>query len=304
MRSRVTSVGLIIPARASKDDFEYPVHIDAADLEALPAKPGVYLFHDRQGKPIYIGKSVNIRSRVFAHLRTIEEQAMLLESHRINFIRTAGEIGALLLEARLIKQWQPAYNVLLKYDSESFFLQLKRGDDCPHIVGSSDTDPHNTDSLHGLFSSRSAAEEGLRLLIRQHGLCPAVLGLETTTHGRACFSRQLGRCRGACIGAESQQTHRRRLRIALKQLQASVWPYDGPIGIIEQDEGWRQTHIVNRWHYIGSLEGRRRTMRHSAQRPIDIDTYKILVKPLLDGQLTIATCRVADNTIYVEQTLD
>jgi excinuclease Cho len=286
MRPRVTSVGLIIPPDPA-EYFEYPSHIDRTSIDALPRKPGIYLFRDRRGVPIYIGKSVNIRARVLSHLRTPEEAAMLQDSASVDFRRTAGEIGALLLESQLIKQLQPAYNAQLRVFGEAFALRLGIDDTRPQVVGSSEVDFARSGDVYGLFASRSAAQEGLRSLVRQHMLCPALLGLEKTTHGRACFSHQIGRCRGACIGNESPVAHRERLSAALTQLQAAVWPYAGAIGIVEESDGWRQLHVVDRWSYLGSLEGRRRKLKSPARHFIDIDTYKILAKPMLHGELNI-----------------
>jgi excinuclease Cho len=237
--------------------------------------------------PIYIGKSVNIRSRVLSHLRTPEEAPMLEDTRTIDFVRTAGEIGALLQESQLIKKHQPFYNAQLKFVGESFSLLLHGDDVKPRVIGSYESNAIYNKNLYGLFASRSAAQEGLRLLIREHKLCPVFCGLETAIHGRACFSRQIGRCMGACIGAESAESHHARLLAALEQLQASVWPYPGPVGIVEECDGWRQTHVVDRWCYIGSLEGRRKKLRRPAQQIIDIDTYKILVKPMSSGQLNV-----------------
>lgn len=286
MRPRVTSVGLIIPPDPA-EHFAYPVHIDRDSIDALPARPGVYVFRSRRGMPIYIGKSVNIRSRVLSHLRTPEEAAMLQDSARVDFVRTAGEIGALLLESQLVKQLQPAYNALLRVAGEAFALQMLPGQTRPRVVGSGEVDFGEEQAVYGLFSSRSAAQEGLRRLVRQHMLCPAVLGLETATRGRACFSKQVGWCRGACIGSESSETHQARLRAALDELQASVWPYRGAVGIIEECDGWRQTHVVDRWCYLGSLEGRRRKLKRPARQVADMDTYKILAGPMMRGELTL-----------------
>ena len=88
------------------------------------------------------------------------------------------------------------------------------------------------------------------------------------------------------------------VKAALEQLQAAVWPYAGPIGIIEENDGWRQIHVVDCWFYLGSLEGRRRKLKRPAKQFIDIDTYKILAKPMLDGRLKIEPCRVNRNAIY------
>lgn len=267
-------------------DAQYPTHIDRGSIDALPCKPGVYFFRDRHRTSIYIGKSVNIRARVLSHLRAPEEAAMLQETSSVGFERTAGEIGALLRESILIKQLQPAYNVLLREAGEMFSIRLARGDTRPHVVGSTES-AFSINEVYGLFGSRNAAQAGLQMLIRQHQLCPAILGLEVATRGRACFAHQIGHCRGGCVGSESLQVHQVRLRCALEQLRASVWPYAGPIGIIEECEDMRQVHVIDRWSYIDTLQGRRTRFRRRARPVIDIDVYKILAKPLADGALKI-----------------
>lgn len=282
-----------MPSRPA-ENFEYPAHIDCTSLAALPPEPGVYFFRNRAGAPIYIGKSVNIRARVLAHLRTPEEMAMLTECRRVDFVRTAGEIGALLLESQLIKRYQPSCNVLLKFTGEPFALYLQDGDSRPQVIGCH-ADAGQPGRRHGLFASRSEAEQGLLALARQHQLCPALLGLETTTHGRACFAHQTGRCRGACIGRETRQAHQQRLRLALEQLDAAVWPYGAPIGIVERAAQWRQIHVIDRWSYIGTLEGRRRKIALPARHNVDIDTYKIVAGRLAAGQLDYVTCAVAQD---------
>ena len=147
-------------------------------------------------------------------------------------------------------------------------------------------------NVFGLFGSRASAEEALRALVRRHGLCPALLGLEGQIKGRGCFSRQLGRCRGACIGTESADAHAERLRAALAGMQEAVWPFAGAVGIVERGADLRQVHVVDRWAYLGSLEGRRRRLRESGPPLVDIDTYKILAAPLLGGAIEIVQCVV------------
>jgi excinuclease Cho len=279
----VTSVGLIVLPDPA-ESFIYPAHVDRASIDALPAAPGVYLFLDRHDVPVYIGKSVNIRTRVLSHLRAPEEAAMLAATHRVDCIRTAGEIGALLLESRLIKQMQPAFNVLLRWTGDIFSLRLESGK--LQVVGSCDDD-FDIGPRYGLFPSRSTAQQGLEKLVRQHMLCPAFTGIEKATNGRACFAHQIGHCRGACAGKEPVQEHGARLQHALEQLEAEVWPYAGPIGIVEENEGQRDVHVVERWSHLCTLQGRRKTFRRPARRNIDIDVYKILSKPLLANELQV-----------------
>jgi excinuclease Cho len=154
--------------------------------------------------------------------------------------------------------------------------------------------------LFGLFGSRASAEEALRALARRHGLCPALLGLEARVCGRGCFSRQLGRCNGACIGAETEQAHALRLRAALATMQEAVWPFAGPVGIVERGVDMRQIHVVDRWAYLGSLEGRRRRLRQNGPPLVDIDTYKILAAPLLGGSFELVQCTVQGGLVTFE----
>lgn len=287
MQSRITSAGLIV-RRDAAEAFVYPDHIDRASIDALPSKPGIYIFWDENDKPLYIGKSVNIRSRVLSHLRTPEEARMLQQSRRVEFRRTAGDIGALLLESRLIKEMQPLHNKKLRRTREMCTLHL--GPDVhetPRIVYARDCDFAQTADLFGLFATRKAALEKLRSVIDDSMLCPALSGLETLTHGRACFARQIGRCLGACTGTESREEHHRRLRDALEDMRIIVWPYEGPMGIVEECDGWRQTHVIDRWFYLGSIDDAsgKRAFKRPSPRSFDVDTYKILVRPMMRGEL-------------------
>ena len=294
MRSRVSSVGLIVrPNPAS--GYRYPDHIERDSLDALPRQPGVYLFIGHDGAPVYIGKSVCLRSRVLSHLRTPEEAAMLRDTARVEFLRTAGDIGALLLESRLIKQMQPPYNALLRMTRDTYALALDDEGSMPAVCNSASRAGGR--QLFGLFGSRASATEALRALARRHGLCPALLGLETQVCGRGCFSRQLGRCNGACIGTETAQQHALRLRAALSAMQEAVWPFAGAVGIVERGADLRQIHVVDRWSYLGSLEGRRRRLKPNGPPLVDIDTYKILAAPLLGGSFELVECRVTDGLV-------
>lgn len=268
-------------------NFDYPEHIERDSIDALPCKPGVYYFLNRHRVPVYIGKSINIRARILSHLRCPQEAAMLQEAHSVEFERTAGEVGALLRESQLIKQLQPRFNVLLRGVGEVFSLRFVEDSLLVQPVGSYESDVSEQSTLYGLFTSRSAAREGLHALVRRHRLCPALLGLETATRGRACFACQIGHCNGACIGKESPHVHQARLREALEQLQAEVWPYAGPVGIVEEDDGLRQVHIVDHWSYRGTLQGRRSRFTPNIKRVVDIGVYKILSQPLQNGELKI-----------------
>lgn len=171
--------------------YEYPEHLRPW-LEALPKLPGVYQFYgDSDTMPLYIGKSVNLRSRVLSHLRTPEEAAMLRQSRRITWQRTAGELGALLLEARLIKEQQPLFNKRLRRNKQLCAWLL--ADDRPQIVYAREVDFSHQQHLYGLFANRRAALQMLQSLADEQRLCYGLLGLEPLSRGRACFRSALGR---------------------------------------------------------------------------------------------------------------
>ena len=216
---------------------------------------------------------------------------MLQQSCYVEFRRTAGDIGGLLLESRLIKEMQPLYNRKLRRMREMCTLHLsadvKR---VPEVVFARDHDFAKTADLFGLFATRKAALEKLRAIVETEKLCPAMTGLEAPTRGRACFARQIARCRGACVGEESADQHYRRLRTALEEMRIMIWPYAGSIGIVEECDGWEQTHVIDHWCYIGSIDGVKKnaqSVKRPARRTFDVDTYRILVKPMIRGELRI-----------------
>jgi excinuclease Cho len=280
MRTHVNSVGLLVCSDPALS-FSPPAHIPRHCIDALPPQPGIYIFRDAAGSAIYIGKSVNIRNRVLSHLRTPDEAQMLARTAHIDFERSGGEIGALLREAQLIRREQPVFNQKLRRLRDMCAISLAGA--LPQIVFACDMDFAVTDDLYGLFASRKGALEALRDLAQAHALCLVCTGLEKTTPGRPCFGRQIGRCRGACVGEETAADHAARLQAALLSLRIVRWPYAGPIAIVEESEGLRQRQLVHRWCYLGTTMSK----RAQSEARFDMDVYQILARPLLAGQLTV-----------------
>ncbi|MDQ2128241.1 excinuclease Cho [Leclercia adecarboxylata] len=266
--------------------YEYPEHLRPW-LEALPKQPGVYFFHgDSDAMPLYIGKSINIRSRVLSHLRTPDEAAMLRQSRRITWIQTAGELGALLLEARLIKEQQPLFNKRLRRNRQLCSLQITEGK--PQIVYAREVDFSHTPNLFGLFANRRAALQTLQTLADERQLCYGLLGLESLSRGRACFRSALKRCAGACCGKESVEDHHQRLVEGLQAIGVTCWPWDSAVALKESRPDMTHYHIIHNWLWLGavdSLDEAADLLRTPAG--FDQDGYKILCKPLLTGNYEI-----------------
>jgi DNA polymerase-3 subunit epsilon len=270
-----------------------PPQLAAGSLDDLPETPGVYLFYGEGDGLLYIGKSVNLRQRVLAHFnadtREFRELRLGQQTRRIEWIETVGELGALLLESRLIKERQPVHNRKLRRNSEQCTWQLaeqEAGDFRPRLVVGDELDLGDGKECFGLFASKREATLALRKIAEAHQLCLSLLGLENTgASGRACLGYQLRKCKGACIGKEPPGMHSARLMSALAKLKLKAWPYPGAIGIVETDPvtGRQDIHVVRGWRHLGTahcdadLAEIREGARHAA---FDRDTYLLLVKHL------------------------
>ena len=133
--------------------------------------------------------------------------------------------------------------------------------------------------LYGLFGSVHAAQNKLRELADPHRLCLGLLGLEKIGQ-RGCFGLQVKTCLGACVGRENRRAHDERLLAALLDLKVQAWPFAGAVDLVEQHGDWVQRHRIAHWRHLGSWCSRTGTVT-SKDQAFDLDTYKILVKPIL-----------------------
>ena len=256
----------------------------------LPRAPGVYVFHGDGNLPLYIGKSIDMRSRVQSHLRNPDEARMLSQTRRIEAIETAGEIGALLLESQMIKTQSPLYNQRLRRVKKLCSLQLVQKKDGweTAVVDEKTVAFGQTPQLYGLFSSRHAVRQKLQSLAQQHRLCLQLLGLETV-NPRGCFGWQIRQCAGACVGHEARTAHDDRLLQALEDIQIHTWPFPGAVHLVERRGDWVQKHRINHWSYQGTWCSQKGAWieRRGGFAGFDADSYHIVVKPVLLQTLAI-----------------
>jgi DNA polymerase-3 subunit epsilon len=277
-----------------------PTHLSPELLDDIPDTPGVYLFYGENDVPLYVGKSVHLRQRVLSHFSadhsSYKEMRLSRQIRRLDWRETAGEVGALLLEAQLVKDLQPVHNLALRRQRELCAWQLRPTADGylqPALTHASEQDFGSADRLYGLFHSRRKAETALRALAESHELCLVMLGLETRAQSnKPCFAHQLRRCRGACVNKEPAAQHQERLENALAALKVKTWPYAGPVALIETGaDGRRDMHVVNNWCCLGTARSQsdvRRLLNEAPARPaFDIDTYKILLRALMKGQVRV-----------------
>ncbi len=261
-----------------------PAHLDPDLVHALPEGPGVYLFYGENALPLYVGKANQLKKRVLAHFAadhaSAKEMSLAQQVRRIDWIETAGELGALLREAALVKRLQPSHNRQLRRNTElcAWRLVEQGGGRCvPELVHARDHDFGRRDKLYGLFKSPRDARRSLQGLAEEHGLCLATLGLEQVRPGRPCFGHQVGKCAGACVGKEPVARHSARLMAALGRLRLKGWPFPGPALIREGEEG----HVVDAWCYLGTVRADEEIAPLlEGAAAFDPDTYKILLRAL------------------------
>jgi len=180
-------------------------------LHAIPAKPGVYLMKDVQGKVIYVGKAVNLRNRVRSYFHasasySLKVQRMAERVADLDFIVTDSEIEALILECNLIKKHRPRYNVRLKDDKRYPYIKVTWQEDFPRIYVTRRMQRDGA-RYFGPFTAVWAVHQTLDLLRRVFPYLTCKRRI-TGTDKRACLYYHIGRCAGPCIGAVSKERYR------------------------------------------------------------------------------------------------
>jgi DNA polymerase-3 subunit epsilon len=193
-------------------------HLSKKKLDRLPEETGVYYFWDERGELIYIGKSKNIRTRVFQHLHNQTTQKAMEMRDRIAEITwelTGNELIALLLESDEIKKLKPIYNraqrrniwnfALFTYTDHQGYIRFSIGK----------TEGENPPVC--TFTSKREGRDLLADWVQQYQLCPKLAGLYES--GGACFHRGIGECRGACTGEESADDYNQRAKLLLDRFE-------------------------------------------------------------------------------------
>ncbi|MGB5924822.1 MAG: excinuclease ABC subunit UvrC [Dehalococcoidia bacterium] len=185
-------------------------HFDAK-LRALPAKPGVYLFKDKDGKVIYVGKAASLKSRVrsyFGATSNLSSKIQQLVSKVQNFdlIVTNSEQEALILECDMIKKYTPRYNVSLK-DNKTFpYLKIDINEDWPRVYITRRIQKDGA-RYFGPFAGAGSVRKTLRLIkkIFPYRSCSKHIDGEDR---RPCLDYYIHQCLGPCVGVVERGEYR------------------------------------------------------------------------------------------------
>ncbi|HXQ49430.1 MAG TPA: excinuclease ABC subunit UvrC [Thermoplasmata archaeon] len=208
---------------------QIPGFVPASELAAAtgegfrlgPDAPGVYLFRSARGEVIYVGKARSLRRRVLDHLRAkIEKDGTIVaQSASVEFVPTGNEREALLLEANLVKQYQPPYNVLLKDDRSYPYLMVTVGEEFPRVILVRRPRRRSGVLLFGPYTSAREARGVEQLLgdLLQLRRCVRL-------PKEACLYYHLHVCSAPCIGAIGPDAYRGQVDRAVSILRGNVAP--------------------------------------------------------------------------------
>ncbi len=174
-------------------------------IRSLPERPGVYLFKDRDGRVIYIGKALSIRKRVMGHFRYYgeafsKEGAMLERTASVDLIETPDEAEALLLEASLVRQSQPKYNSELRDDKSYPFLKIT-GEEYPRllVVRGRKADGGK---YFGPYTDAGLLKKAVKMLRAQFPIRTC-----RVLPKKVCLMYHIGQCGGPCEGKQSREAY-------------------------------------------------------------------------------------------------
>ncbi len=214
-----TQAGYLSPEGAIASTKILPLLKDPERLESrlkeIPPEPGVYFMKDVSDRILYIGKSKKLRARVRSYFRDSQKLSdrimmMVRQIAEIEFIVTDTEAEALALEANLVKQHQPYFNVLLKDDKKYPYVLVTWSEEYPRIfITRNRRLGKEKDKYYGPFVDAGLLRTTLRIAKR---LFPIRQRPQPLFKDRPCLNYDLGRCPGVCQKLISPEEYRKTIQ--------------------------------------------------------------------------------------------
>ena len=196
------------------------------ELKKLPKQPGVYIMHDAEDTILYVGKAINLHSRVRSYFRPnigrgpqIDKMVNLIDY--FEYIVTDSELEALVLENNLIKEHSHKYNTLLKDDKTYPYIKVTMGEQYPRVVFSREMKKDRS-RYFGPYTSAAAVKDTIELINKLYQLrtCNKKFPRDFQAD-RPCLNYHIGLCKAPCQGDISEEEYGRQLEGALDFLNGS-----------------------------------------------------------------------------------
>lgn len=181
-------------------------------LDRVSTRPGVYLFRAADGEILYVGKAKNLRNRVRSYFRSgsgipIKTRELVKRIRDFETIVVGSEAEALILEANLIKEHQPRFNIQLRDDKSYPYVKVTVGEPFPRVFVT--RNPRNDGSRYfGPFTSVTAVRQAVERLCRENRIRSCRYDLPKEAPKRPCLDAHIGRCFAPCVGGQSPEDYR------------------------------------------------------------------------------------------------
>jgi len=178
----------------------------------LPESPGVYLWRDREGTVLYVGKAKRLRSRVRSyvaqdHVESIKTRALMLAAANLETIVVPTEAEALILEANLIKEYHPKYNIALRDDKSYPYIKVTVSEPFPRVWVTRHLQDDGS-RYFGPYTDVGAMRRALNVVKRLFTVRSCNFDMPKQMPERPCLDYYIKRCKAPCILAQTQGEYR------------------------------------------------------------------------------------------------
>ena len=195
-------------------------------LDRLPTAPGVYLFRASDGEVLYIGKANSLRIRVRSYFREdpnrgVRLRELVRRAEDVETIVVGSEAEALVLEANLIKEHQPRFNIRLRDDKRYPFIMVTVQEPFPRVLV---TRRLRNDGARyfGPFTAVGPMRQALEVLRRLYTVRSCTYALPREAPPRPCLDYHIGRCQAPCTGLQSEADYRAMIKEVLRILEGQT----------------------------------------------------------------------------------
>lgn len=181
-------------------------------LSRLPTRPGVYLFKDERGRVLYVGKAKSLRSRVRSYFQrgsdlSPKNRELVRHVEGLDTIVVGSEAEALILEANLIKEHRPRFNILLRDDKRYPYIKVTVQEPFPRVYVTRRV-VHDGARYFGPFTEVGPMRQALEVIKRLHTVRSCRYDLPREAPERPCLDYHIGRCHAPCVGLQSREEYR------------------------------------------------------------------------------------------------
>lgn len=181
------------------------------ELKKLPAKPGVYIMHDKTDAIIYVGKAISLKNRVRQYFQSSRNlspkiQKMVSLVARFEYIVVDSEMEALVLECNLIKEHRPKYNTMLKDDKHYPYIRVTVNEPYPRVLFARSRGKDKA-KYFGPYTSGQAVKDTLDILKKTYQIRNCNLNLPKEKSNRPCLYYHMGQCKAPCQGEISREEY-------------------------------------------------------------------------------------------------